>query len=162
VYGAIEAFTFNRSHLGGRLIEGVNYEVLSDESRKLEDAAVISQTRDVLKALASPAFSQQLGDQLRATANTESVKSPIGAVELALQELNLRQSEKESILETFIQDGDYSQWGLASAVTALANDESDDVVSYERAAELENVGAKILQLKVPEWNRYVHALPKAA
>ena len=154
VFGKIEAFTFKRTHLGGRLIEGVDFEVLSDESRELEDKAIISQVSDVMKALAKPEFAQKMVDRLRATTETGDVQSPVNAVDMAVKELDLRDDEKESILTTFIEDRDYSQWGLASAITQVANKEA---VTYERACELENVGANVIDLNQIQWNRYIQA-----
>ncbi len=154
VFGKIDAFSFGRSHLGGRLIEGVDFEVLSDKSKQLEDATIISQVTDVMKALSTPEFSQKMGDKLRAAAATPDVKEPVAAIELAVKELDLREGEQDSILETFIKDGDYSKWGLASAVTSVAN---EDETTYERACELENVGSKVLDLNQLQWNRFVTA-----
>ncbi len=161
VYNVEEAFSFRRTHLGGRLIEGVDFEVLSEKSKELEDATIISQVSDVMGALAKPEFAQAMGDKLRAAANTPDVKEPVAAVELAVKELELREGESDSILETFIKDGDYSKWGLASAVTSVAN--SDDT-TYERACELEDVGAKVMQLNLQQWTRFVEAekVPVAA
>lgn len=159
VFNVEKAFTFNRTHLGGRLIEGVDFEVLSDKSKELEDATIISQVSDVMAAMGTPEFAQQMGDKLRAAANTDGVQEPVAAVELAVKELDLREGEGDSILETFIKDGDYSKWGLSSAVTSVAN--SDDV-SYERACELENVGATVLELNASQWTRYIKAEKVAA
>ena len=161
VFGLQEAFTFRRTHLGGRLIEGVDFEVLSEKSRELEDKTIISQVSDVMGAIAKPEFAQAMGDKLRAAARTPDVKEPVAAVELAVKELELREGESDSILETFIKDGDYSKWGLASAVTSVAN---DDDTTYERACELENIGAKVLELSLHQWTRFVEAekVPVAA
>jgi len=159
VYGKIDAFSFKRTHLGGRLIEGANFEVISDESRELEDKAIISQVSDVMKSMANPEFAQTMVDRLRATTESGDVKSPVGAVDLAVKELDLREEEKESILTTFIEDRDYSQWGLASAVTAVAN---KDDTTYERACELENVGANIIDLNRSQWTRFIQAEKVAA
>jgi hypothetical protein len=159
VFGQIEAFSFKRTHLGGRLIEGVDFEVLSDQSRELEDKAIISQVSDVMTALANPEFAQKMVTRLRATTETGDVQSPIGAVDLAVKELDLREDEKESILTTFIEDRDYSQWGLASAITQVANKEA---TTYERSCELENVGANVIDLNQIQWNRFVQAEKIAA
>lgn len=159
VYNKVEGFEFRRSHLGGRLIEGANYEVISEESRRLEDATIISQVRDVMRAMANPEFAQKMGDVLRAAANTPPAKSPMAAVDLAVKELPILESEKESILTTFLQDGDFSQWGLASAVTAVAN---RDDVTYERATELENIGGQILSMQLRDWKRFAEAEKVAA
>lgn len=159
VFGQIEAFSFKRTHLGGRLIEGVDFEVLSDQSRELEDKAIISQVSDVMTALANPEFAQKMVTRLRATTETGDVQSPVGAVDLAVKELDLREDEKESILTTFIEDRDYSQWGLASAITQVANQEA---TTYERSCELENVGANVIDLNQLQWNRFVQAEKIAA
>lgn len=159
VFGQIEAFSFKRTHLGGRLIEGVDFEVLSDESRELEDKAIISQVSDVMTALANPEFAQKMVTRLRATTETGDVQSPVNAVDLAVKELDLREDEKETILTTFIEDRDYSQWGLASAITSVANKET---TSYERACELENVGSNVIDLNQLQWNRFIQAEKIAA
>ncbi len=159
VFGQIEAFSFKRTHLGGRLIEGVDFEVLSDKSRDLEDKAIISQVSDVMTALANPEFAQKMVTRLRATTETGDVQSPVGAVDLAVKELDLREDEKESILTTFIEDRDYSQWGLASAITQVANQEA---TTYERSCELENVGANVIDLNQLQWNRFIQAEKIAA
>ena len=159
VFGQIEAFSFKRTHLGGRLIEGVDFEVMSDQSRELEDNAIISQVSDVMTALANPEFAQKMVTRLRATTETGDVQSPVGAVDLAVKELDLREDEKESILTTFIEDRDYSQWGLASAITQVANKEA---TTYERSCELENVGANVIDLNQLQWNRFVQAEKIAA
>lgn len=154
VFGMIEAFEYRRSHLGGKLIEGTNFEVISDQTRQLEDQAIISHVTDVMKAMGNPEFSRQMGDKLRATASTPSVKDPVAAVEYAVQQLDLKESEKSGILETFIRDGDYSQWGLASAVTEQAN---RDEVDMDRVHEIEDLGAQILNFSLNRWNDFVMA-----
>lgn len=159
VFGKIEAFSFKRTHLGGRLIEGSDFEVISDESRELEDKAIISQVGDVMGALANPEFAERMVNRLRAVTETGDVQSPVNAVDLAVKELDLREDEKESILTTFIEDRDYSQWGLASAITQVANLE---VTTYERACELENVGSNVIDLNQAQWNRFVQAEKIAA
>jgi len=159
VFGRVEAFSFKRTHLGGRLIEGVDFEVISDKSRELEDKAIISQVSDVMASMANPEFAQKMVDRLRATTLTGDVQSPVNAVDFAVKELDLREDEKEGILTTFIEDRDYSQWGLASAITQIAN---KNETSYERACELENVGANIIDLNQVQWNRFVQAEKVAA
>lgn len=159
VFGKQDAFAFNRSHLGGRLLEGINYEVLSNRSRELEDETIISQVTDVMGALSKPEFAAAMGDKLRAAASTQPVKSAVAAVDKAVAELDLHESERDSILETFIRDRDYTQWGLASAVTERANDEQ---ISYERTCELEDIGAKVLSMSLNQWTKIVHAEPIAA
>lgn len=155
-FGNIDnALDFSRSHLGGRLIEGADFSIVSDETRAMEDGLLISQTTDILKAIASPEFSQSMGDQLRATKDTALVENPEAAVEQIAKELGIRESERSGVLESFIKDQDYSLWGMANAVTEQAN--NAEAVSYDRAGELEEIGGKILGMGNRAWGRFAQA-----
>lgn len=155
-FGNIDnALDFKRSHLGGRLVEGAEFSIVSDETRMQEDQLLISQTTDILKAIASPEFSQSMGDTLRAAASSEKVVNPEAAVEAVAKELGLRESERSGVLESFIKDQDYTLWGMANAVTEQAN--NADVVSYDRASEIEEIGGKILGMGHSAWGRFAQA-----
>ena len=155
-FGNIDnALDFSRSHLGGRLIEGTDFSIVSDETRAAEDKLLIGQTTDILKAIASPEFSQRMGDQLRATKDTALVENPEVAVEMIAKELGIRESERSGVLESFIKDQDYSLWGMANAVTEQAN--NAEAVSYDRASELEEIGGKILGMGNRTWGQYATA-----
>ena len=160
-FGNIDnALDFKRTHLGGRLIQGTDFSVVSDETRENEDRLLISQTTDILRSIASPDFSQMMGDKLRATKQTEKVINPEAAVERVAKELNLRDSERADVLEGFIKDQDYSKWGMANAVTQVANNEQQ--VTYDRACELEEIGGKILGLGNSAWSRVARTEKAAA
>ena len=151
VFGKQEGFSFSRNHIGGKLIEGVDYQVVSDETRELQDRTIIAEVRDGVKALSDRRFVDQMAEQLRAAANTESAQNPIATVETAVKELSIKDGEKDSILATFLADQDFSKWGLASAVTSVAND--SNVATLERANELEDIGSQILSLDMQQWHR---------
>ena len=155
VFGVQNLFSFSRNHLGSKLIEGTDFQIVSNETRELQDQTIVAEIRDGIKAMASPAFVDEMAEKLRAAANTAPVLNPSAAVDLAVEELNLREGERESILETFLQDGDYSKWGLASAVTSVAN--NAEVATLERVNELEDIGAQILNLSMAKWNNYAVA-----
>lgn len=154
-FGGINTVNFKRSHLGGRLIEGADFSIISDETRAAEDAALVGQTTDVLRALASPELSQKMGDKLRATKDTPLVENPVEAIEVLAREVGLRQNEKDRVLESFIKDQDYSLWGAINAVTEQAN--SAEQCSYDRATELEAIGGKMLSMGKSSWNRIAQA-----
>lgn len=153
-FGGINTLDFSRSHLGGRVIEGVDYSIMSDETRQKEDALLMSQTTDVIRALSSPEFSKTMGDQLRMTKDTKLVKNPIEAVDAVAKELGLHQNEKDSVLESFIKDQDYSLWGMANAVTVQAN--NAELCSYDRATELEELGGKLLSMTPRTWDKFAN------
>jgi hypothetical protein len=70
-------------------------------------------------------------------------------VEATCKELNIAEKHQRSILESFIRDQDYTQWGMVNAVTEQANKTED----YVKASEFEEVGNKIINLPANKWNR---------
>ncbi len=162
VWGQQEAFTYSRNHVGGRVIEGEAFEIMSDETRALQDKVIISEATDVLRAITKKENVDRMVNTLREKSHTPGVKNPEAAVDLAVKELGLNQRERASVLETFIRDQDYTQWGMASAITESAN--KPEVAGLVRVNELENIGGKLLQLSLQQWGQYVEAqaIPVAA
>ena len=159
VWGGESAFTFSRNHVGGKLMEGDDFEIFSDETRRKQDEVILSEVADAFTTMVNPERVRVIGERLRAVKNGEKVGDAFAAVDTAARELDVREGEKQSILTTFLKDGDFSQWGMVNAVTELAN--SDDV-SYERACELENIGAQILQFNQAQWHKIATAEKVAA
>ena len=48
VFGKTDAFEYKRVHLGGTLIEGEGFEILSDKSKKLEDVIIVDRNANAL------------------------------------------------------------------------------------------------------------------
>ena len=103
--------------------------------------------------LASPEFTQQVGERIRTLRNTESVKDPHAAVEAVTKELRMNETEAKNVLESFIRDQDYTQWGMVNAVTQQANPRPDSDLDYNRASKIEEMGAKIIDLNFRQWNK---------
>ena len=154
VYGKTDAFEFKRTHLGGALIEGADFEVMSDKSKKLEDEAILSQVNDVMHAIATPEFVDMMGNKLRSLKGGDTIKNPVPAVELLAKENGLTQVESDQVLQNLIEDRDYSRWGVVNAVTKVAN---EDVVSYDRASDLEVLGSRLIDITNANWQRLVQA-----
>ena len=159
VFGKTDGFEFSRSHLGGALIAGSDFEVMSDKSKELEDAAILSQVSDVMTAIATPEFVNAMGDKLRALRTGEVITNPVPAVELLSNDYGLTQGEENQVLQNLIEDKDYSRWGVVNAVTKVANNEATD---YDRASDLEIMGAKLIDITNANWSRLVNAEPVAA
>ncbi len=155
VFGKTDAFEFKRPHLGGKLIEGVDFEIMSDRSKKLEDQAIMSQLTDVMAAIANPEFSQLMGDKLRSINTGTTIENPVPAIQVLGKEVGLTERESESALENLIRDRNYTQWGAVNAVTKIANEVED----YDRACELEEIGAKLIDLNTAQWRRIAEAVP---
>lgn len=157
VFGTTETASMKQIHVGSRL--GITADmILSNATMRKEDELIISAARDVLVKLASPEFTQQLGNKLRALKETESVKAPIPAVENVCETLRLSEGESASVLESFIREGDYSQWGMVNAVTQLAN----TTERYSRSCDIEEAGNTIINLPANQWHRVAELLPLAA
>jgi len=159
VWGVEDAFSFSRNHVGGKLIEGQDFEVFTDETKKKQDEVIIAEVNDAMQTMVNPDRVRAMGERLRAIKNGEQVQDAFAAVDALAKEVDLRESEKESILTNFLKDGDFSQWGMTNAVTELAN---EDDVSYERATELETVGAQIIQMNAQRWLKVATAEKVAA
>jgi len=156
VFNMQETVAMKIIHVGSKL--GIDTgHLLSNETMRKEDELIISSARDVLKQLASPEFTQQVGVKLRALKATSPVKSAQAAVEHVCKELRMTETESANVLESFIKDQDYTQWGMVNAVTETANKVDD----YNRASKIEEMGNNIIQLNASQWNR-ISTLEKVA
>lgn len=158
VFGKTDAFEFRRTHLGGTLIEGANFEVLSDKSKQLEDETILSQVTDVMHAIATPEFVNQMGDKLRSLKEGTTIANPVPAIEVLAKEHNLTQGESAQVLQNLMEDRDYSRWGLVNAVTKVANIEE---VDYDRASDIELLGSRLIDITNAQWKNICEAVPVA-
>jgi len=150
VFGMTEIFSTKRIHLGGKLVANGEFEVFSDETKRKQNELIIAEVTDTMTALTNPENVQKMGDALRATKEGTQVKNAFAAVDQLAKEVPVRDSEKESIIENLLSDGDMTRWGMLNAVTKVAN---TDAVDYERACELENIGGQLLDMQMSQWNR---------
>jgi hypothetical protein len=146
-----------RQHVGRRLdgTEGLAVELFRDDTLAAEDAVLAMKIRDVVRGMGSRELFDRLLARMRAAAEAPPVVDPFAAVEVLAKTVGLRDGEKPSILEALIRGGDYSQWGVLNAVTAIANDCPD----YDRASELEALGGAVLDLNRSQWKAVVEASP---
>lgn len=159
VWGTDEAFSFQRNHVGSRLTAQSNFEVFSDDTRRKQDELIIAELSDGMGTMINPERVQAMGNRLREIKSGVEAIDPVSAVDAVVEKLDLKEAERNSVLESFIRDRDYSQWGMVNAVTERANSED---VSYERACELEEIGSKLIQLPAAQWNRIAQTVSVAA
>jgi hypothetical protein len=128
-------------------------ELMSDQTRKVTDAATWLQVRDVVRG----AFDEQ-----RFTANIAGVQEmtqqkligdPVKAIELTARRLNLAEGEQKSVLRHLIEGGDLSRYGVFNSITRAA----EDIPSYDRATELERAGGMVLALAANDWKAIAEA-----
>lgn len=142
-------------HVGGRaeaLSDNI-YALLSDKTRALTSAAIISQLRDVVKGAFDEAkFDASIAD-LAKTAERVIDADPVKVVERLAKRERMTQDERGSVLAHLIKGGDLTQYGLLNAVTRTA----EDLPSYDRATEFERLGGKMIDLSFAEWKELVAA-----
>lgn len=149
--GAIMADAgLRKFHIGRRLQElDESMEVFKDETIEADNKAFFLKLRDVVTA----AFDEtQMMDVMKSIEEGTNRKLGEGrfleeVVEVTSTRYGLNGLESEGILRRLIEGRDLTQWGLANAVTNLANSTSD----YERATDLERLGGTIMTLPEKEW-----------
>jgi hypothetical protein len=141
---------FKKLHIGARAdtTEDV-YEMLSDETLAADDNAFLLKARDVVMATLSDETFQKLLGKMKEAAG-EKIENPVKAVEVLSDRLDLKEAESAKVLDYFIKGGDLSRWGIANAVTRMAQ----DVEEYDRADELEGFGGEIIDV---EWKEVAKA-----
>ncbi len=144
-----------KAHVG-RAIDAGLHGLLSDQTKKLQDAAVLSEVRDVIAACFERSAFQSFIDRLGVTTRQQIEGDVLGAVEaLGPTTFGLNQSERQGVLKHLIAGGDLSRYGLINAITRTA----EDVELYDRATELEAIGFKLLDAGERAWNDISKAKP---
>lgn len=139
---------FAARHVGGRIeqSEGV-YEMLSNEALEADDRAITLKVRDVVRGSFDEVRFQNHLAQMRDAREDKIEGSPVEAIKVLSKKHSLSEFESGSVLRHLIEGSDISRWGVLNAVTRTAQ----DVESYDRATELEQLGGKILNLPRPAW-----------
>ncbi len=137
-----------QTHLGSSIEVGdESRHVVKSETQQLKDAALFSETADVVNhALSDEAFSGDL-DKLREAAGTPITGKVEKVCERVAKKIELNKPEASSLLNNLAADGDLSKWGLLNAVTKIAHESE----SYDRNTELQAAGGKVLEFTKPEW-----------
>jgi len=140
-----------RAYHVGRQQSSVEFEtkVLSDNTKRLEDAAVISRAKDVLAAAIDQTRFNEWVQSIQETVEQPIEGDPVKAVELLGDTYAFNQEERTSVLRHLISGADLSRYGLMNAVTRTA----EDLESYDRATEFETFGGAIVDLPRKEWQR---------
>lgn len=159
VFGRDSIFDFKRTHLGSQLKGNGDFEIFTDETRRKQDDVIIAEIADSMQALTDVGNVAKMSDALRATKEGPRVEHPFAAVDQLAREVDVRDPEKELVLNAFLRDQDFTRWGMLNAVTEVAN---HDAVDYERACEIERVGANIIDLNASQWRRIAEAEKVAA
>lgn len=146
---------FRAFHVGKRADgEEAVYEMLTDETRRADDHAILLKARDVANGIFNQTYFNQLLLSLQEAANDIAhTKRPDKAVEILSNKIGLNETEQVSVLTHLLQGGDLSRWGFANAVTRAAQ----DVESWDRSVELEQIGGQVVTLERKDWSEIADA-----
>lgn len=143
--------SMRKYHVGAKheLAGGANYALLTDETRQKTAVATQAQIRDVVKAAFDQAKFDSLCNKIAETQDQKIDKDAdiVKVVSMTSKKLKLTEDEGKGVLRHLAEGGDLSRFGLYNAVTRM----SADVDDYDRATELERVGAEIIDLPQSEW-----------
>jgi hypothetical protein len=145
------------AHVGRRIDTGIE-GLLSDQTKRLQDAAVLSKVRDVIQSCFDRANFEAFIAKLGETTQQPIEGDVVAAVEvLGSTTFGLTKGERQSVLHHLIKGGDLSRFGLINAVTRT----SEDVEDYDRATELETIGFRLLEAPQSTWSQISKAKPLA-
>ena len=77
----------------------------------------------------------------------------VEVVEEILNPHRLTDQETQRVRDNLIRENDLTQYGIHAAVTRM----SQEVKGYERASELETIGAEIIELPSNQWESIAKA-----
>ena len=130
--------------------------LLSDDTRRKTDAALWGQVRDVVQAGFDAGRFNELVDQVEGAREDriEKTADVTKVVKLASSKLGITEGEQKGVLQALIEGGDLTRFGIYNAVTRFSQEPS---VSYDRATELERIGAQVIELPKYEWQEIARA-----
>jgi hypothetical protein len=135
-------------HTGARAdVSDEVFQLLSDGTKKLTDAAVWGQVRDIVTAAFDKDRFSEVCKKL-SDATEDKIEGDIPEIiEVVGKRMSINDTERKGILSRLIEGGDLTRYGLHSAITR----HSADIVDYDRATELERMGGKVIELPKSEW-----------
>lgn len=147
-----------RNHLGRKIQATEDFSIYQGDTVAADDRALMLKIRDTISNLSDPAQFLALCETMRAANRGEEVQHPVKAVEVLVQRTGLTQGEGDSILENLLRGDDglptnMTKWGMANAVTRLAN----TVDSFDRSQELMQLGGKVIDLSTRDWSAIAEA-----
>lgn len=137
-----------KTHIGraAKALED-SFDIYSDETIEAEDHAFMLKLRDVATAAFEEARFAQIIGKLEDSAGAKITGRVQDVVELTGRAFSLNEGEQDDILKYLIQGGDLSLYGLSNAITRA----SQDVVSYDRATQMEAIGWNVATMPTSQW-----------
>ena len=140
---------FKKQHVGAKaelLGEDVQH-LLTNETKRLTDAAVWSQVRDVVRGAFDEDKFKAVTQKL-AGATEDRIEGDVVEVVNRFGKRNaLGEGTTGSILKHLIEGADLTRYGLHAAITRA----TQDVADYDAATDLERLGGNVIELPKNDW-----------
>jgi hypothetical protein len=153
--GLIMPTSMRKNHIQSDRAADDVFELFSDKTKFLTDAAFWSQVKELVQISLRPENFEEQVAKLRATV-TKEIKSDDmeKVVEMTMKTLNLPGKDKQKSVLSWLAKGNegagLTQWGLINSLTRTAQ---ADFVDYDQAVEIERAAGRIIELTDKEWNR---------
>lgn len=158
--GMISNTAMRKYHVGKSQAENDVYELLSDRTKEVSDAAFWLQVKDlVLHSLKPENFEREV-NRLRVSADMPIKNFDLPeVVELTMKATGLTGENKAKSILAALASGNegagLTQWGLINSFTRAAQ---DDAFDYEQSIEMERAAGQILELPRKDWARIADAV----
>lgn len=158
--GMIANTAIRKYHVGKNQAESDVFELLSDKTKEVTDAAFWMQVKDIVLASLKPENFDREIDRLRIAAELPIKNFDLPeVVELTMKATGLTgENKKNSILAALASGNEgagLTQWGLINSITRAAQDDQFD---YEQSIEMERAAGQVLELPRRDWSRIADAI----
>jgi len=143
--GLIGEQVIRKVHIGEKRDAG---DIWSDDTIRKKDDVLWSEVKDVIKATFDPTIFSEWVEKLKRGTEVE-VESPTTAVDSVAAKYNISEEKKRDLLDYFTTQEAPTQWGMANAITRMAQTEE----KVENQVELERAGNEIAILEPEEFIR---------
>jgi hypothetical protein len=144
-----------RYHVGKRADETESaFEMYTDKTRALDDAAFFSKVRDTIKGVLKLPVLETVVQKMRDATEQKIEGTQIqNVIEVTAKRFGYTEATSGGILRHLIEGGDLTRYGLMNAITRQSQDEAD----YETATRMEMDGARIIELPKSDWRTIADA-----
>lgn len=141
--------SMRKYHTGARAsVSDEVFALLTDQTKKLTDAAVWAQTRDMVKGAFDVARFEATCKKLGDAAEQKIEGDVVEVVEVIGKRFGLGVDDRKGILARLIEFGSLTKYGISAAVTR----HSAEVEDYDAASEMEHIGAQVIDLDRGAWS----------
>lgn len=145
--GMVGQSLIRQYHVGRRV--GANeedYSLFKDDTIEAELQSLRLRTRDIISnAISGDLFPSMVAKLQEATGDI--ITKPVETIENVTKRFSLSASLNEMVMENMAREQDFSRYGLANGITALAHKLDNLDAQYE----VEKVGSRIIELTSKEW-----------